>query len=140
MCVRACVCVCVCVLCVCVCVFLIPPALSQDMYLDGFTNSVSVDFSPVVIEHMAAKHRHLTFLQMDVRNMSELADHSFDYVVDKGTLDALLCGSDCEGPVQACLQEVARVLKPGGVYAIVSFGCESVDLAVLFVFLPTAYF
>ena len=58
--------------------------------------------------------------------MSALATHRFPVVVDKGTLDALCCGRGDpqeSSAVRACLSEVARVLTPGGVYVVVSYGC-----------------
>lgn len=47
---------------------------------------------------------------------------SFDAVVDKGTLDSLLCGENSTANSGRYVAEVARVLKPGGVFIVVSFG------------------
>jgi ubiquinone/menaquinone biosynthesis C-methylase UbiE len=66
---------------------------------------------------------------MDIRNL-EWPDESFDYVLDKGTMDALMCEKgdvwqlpesiriDCERE----LEQVMRVLKLGGSFVYVSFG------------------
>ena len=48
-------------------------------------------------------------------------DSVFDIVIDKSTIDALLC-SDCPYINTArMLEEVERVLKPDGVYFIISY-------------------
>jgi hypothetical protein len=60
--------------------------------------------------------------QMDIRNMSAFQTATFAYVVDKGTLDALLCAEDGESQAEKCLAEVFRVLSPGGIYAFFSYG------------------
>ena len=54
------------------------------------------------------------WLEADVRCMDSLPSHSFDLVIDKGTMDALQ--ADKENPtldedIEAMLREVSRVLK-----------------------------
>ena len=63
---------------------------------------------------------------MDATDMS-YDDNFFDYVIDKGTLDAILCKDmDLIGEKQAdrdaakMIKEVYRILKPGGTYFIIS--------------------
>lgn len=58
---------------------------------------------------------------MDVHHMT-YPDASFDAVVDKGTLDAIICGDESTCKPDQVLSEVNRVLKKGGVYICVSFG------------------
>lgn len=61
---------------------------------------------------------------MDVCHMTEFEDNSFDVVLDKGMLDALLShGRNETGDdefVIALQREIFRVLKPGGKWLIVS--------------------
>uniref|UniRef100_A0A0D9WG56 Methyltransferase type 11 domain-containing protein n=1 Tax=Leersia perrieri TaxID=77586 RepID=A0A0D9WG56_9ORYZ len=57
--------------------------LSEDMVKDGYEEVVNIDISSVVIEQMREKH-------MDVRDMSFFGDETFDCVLDKGTLDAMM--------------------------------------------------
>ena len=62
------------------------------MHADGFLDITSVDYSATVIEKMQEKCRHfagLKWLVMDVRDL-KLDSHSFDVVIEKATLDALL--------------------------------------------------
>lgn len=49
-------------------------------------------------------------------------DACFNAVIDKGTLDCLLCGESSTANTGRYTHEVARVLKPGGVFIVVSFG------------------
>ena len=58
-------------------------------------------------------------------------DASFDAVVDKATLDSILCGENSTANSGRYVKEVARVLKPGGVFIIVSFGAPENRLSYL---------
>ncbi len=71
------------------------------------------------------KYPTLTYKQMDVRQMSpQIADETFDAVIDKGTFDSILCG-DGSGPnAEQMLNEIHRVLSPNGVYICVSYGVK----------------
>jgi len=63
---------------------------------------------------------------MDVRNM-EFEAESFDVAIDKATLDAMLYGSlwdpeeEVKENVGRYVNEVARVLNPGGVWLYISW-------------------
>ncbi|KAI7727217.1 hypothetical protein M8C21_022512 [Ambrosia artemisiifolia] len=111
--------------------------ISEDMVKDGYESIMNVDISCVAIEMMRRKYEHvpqlelqllnfslsyLKDMQMDVRDMGFFLDNSFDSVIDKGTLDALMCGSDGPTSASQMLGEVSRVLKPGGVYMLISYG------------------
>jgi SAM-dependent methyltransferase len=66
------------------------------MYEDGFHDIVNVDYSPVVIEKMRNKWKHLTGMEWTVADIKELTTYfspfSFDVVIEKGTIDAMLVG------------------------------------------------
>ena len=49
-------------------------------------------------------------------------DESFDVVIDKGTLDAIICGDEATCNPDKVLLEVNRVLKKDGVYICITFG------------------
>jgi EEF1A lysine methyltransferase 4 len=56
----------------------------------------------------------MSFMTADVRDMrDQFDDHAFDVVLDKGTLDSLLCAEDDTGNAGGMLREVRRVLRPG---------------------------
>merc|ERR1719376_313584 len=61
----------------------------------------------------------------------ELPDRKFNVVVDKGTLDSLLCGERSTHNAQKALMEISRVLQPNGVYICISHGQPSYRLTYL---------
>ncbi|CAG9335098.1 unnamed protein product [Blepharisma stoltei] len=98
--------------------------LSEEMYDEGFINSINIDISQVVIKAMQEKYRDkqtMRFLHMDGRNM-EFDDATFDAVIDKGTLDAILCGENSTAHANKMISEVYRVLSPTGVYVAITYG------------------
>ncbi|KAL4151211.1 hypothetical protein PRNP1_008160 [Phytophthora ramorum] len=97
-------------------------ALSGDLAADGFSQLLSVDFSARVIDEMRRKLPALRWEVMDMTRMQTLEDASFDLVLDKGALDALMAEDTAEVRQDATrmLQEVRRVLAPGGRYCCVT--------------------
>jgi hypothetical protein len=55
----------------------------------------------------------------------------FNIVIDKGTLDTVVCGDEAFHKAVIMLREVARVLKPGGVFFMVSHGAPATRLSYL---------
>ncbi|CAH0481164.1 unnamed protein product [Peronospora belbahrii] len=96
--------------------------LSADLVADGFSTLLSVDFSERVIDEMRRKEPTLQWQVMDMTNMEMLEDESFDLVMDKGALDALMAEDTAEIKEDASkmLREVRRVLAPGGRYCCVT--------------------
>uniref|UniRef100_M4BQG5 Methyltransferase type 11 domain-containing protein n=1 Tax=Hyaloperonospora arabidopsidis (strain Emoy2) TaxID=559515 RepID=M4BQG5_HYAAE len=97
-------------------------ALSNDLAVDGFSNLLSVDFSERVIDEMKRKHPALQWQVMDMTDMRMLADNSFDLVMDKGALDALMAEDTAAVKEDASrmLREVRRVLAAGGRFCCVT--------------------
>lgn len=109
------------------------------MYDDGYTKMINIDISSVVIkkmqEHCAKVNKTLEckgdqqktwltsqfseVLEMDATHMT-FEDSSFDLIIDKGTLDAVLCGED-NVAVDLC-KEMGRVCCPDGSIYIISHG------------------
>uniref|UniRef100_A0A1D1YQ75 Methyltransferase-like protein 13 n=1 Tax=Anthurium amnicola TaxID=1678845 RepID=A0A1D1YQ75_9ARAE len=103
--------------------------MSEDMVKDGYEEIMNIDISSVVIDMMRKKHAHvpqLKYMQMDVRDMSFFPDDSFDNVIDKGTLDSLMCGINAPISASQMLGEVNRLLKPGGNFMLITYGDPSV--------------
>jgi ubiquinone/menaquinone biosynthesis C-methylase UbiE len=63
---------------------------------------------------------NLTFEVLDATDMNTLEDNSFDAVIDKATLDAIICCDPSYGKAIALIKEVYRILARGGAYIIVS--------------------
>ncbi|XVF79660.1 hypothetical protein PTKIN_Ptkin15bG0006800 [Pterospermum kingtungense] len=102
--------------------------MSEDMVKDGYEDIMNVDISLVAIETMKRKYEcvpQMKYMQMDVRDMSFFLDESFGSVIDKGTLDALMCGTDAPLSATRMLGEVSRLLKPGGIYMLITCGDPS---------------
>ncbi|KAG6428259.1 hypothetical protein SASPL_112510 [Salvia splendens] len=107
---------------------------SEEMADDGYNEVTNVDISRVVIEAMQAKYSDnpmLKYMVMDVRDMSAFDTRSFAAVIDKGTLDSLLCGYSSRQNAAKMLEEVWRVLEDKGVYILITYGSPVYRLPVL---------
>ncbi|CAM9338250.1 unnamed protein product [Laminaria digitata] len=103
--------------------------LAWDLRDAGYTGKIcSFDFSPTVIEqHLAEKEKldrtrldtGVEFRVLDARNLP-FEGGTFDLVVDKGTVDAMLCDEAGKGSARATCREAARVVASGGWFVIVS--------------------
>lgn len=87
---------------------------SPDMYADGYRNIVNVDNSTVVIDQMKRKHPEMEWTVMDALDMADVADESFENVIDKSLIDTILCYPESTKCVSKLVCEAYRVLKPGG--------------------------
>lgn len=93
--------------------------LSDQMYNDNYKNIISIDISDKVIEKMSEEYPHLKYIEMDATNMT-FKENEFDVCIDKGTLDALLCGE--EKIYTSLIKEMFRVIKIGGYVTIITHG------------------
>lgn len=99
--------------------------ISEDMVKDGYADIVNIDNSAVVIEDMQKKYQNvsqLKYVTMDVLDLSSFDNCSFDCVIDKGTLDAIMCVVGGPYNVGLMIAEISRVLKPGGIYMLITTG------------------
>ena len=96
------------------------------MYDDGYKNIINIDLSETVIKYMQNRNKEirkkLKFFVMDCRELN-INNNSIDLAIDKSTIDALLCGENSFINVAKMLKEVQRVLKIGGYYLMISYGC-----------------
>lgn len=74
--------------------------MPEEMYEDGYQHITSIDLSYSAVKFMQEeykeKYANLTFKQMDVRNL-QFKDGTFDVVIDKALLDAMVCGDGAKG-------------------------------------------
>jgi predicted SAM-dependent methyltransferase len=62
------------------------------------------------------------YLCLDVRSMKAFGDNSYDFIIDKGTLDCLFCEEQFMKEVLKALMECWRVLKGGAKMVVLSHG------------------
>jgi EEF1A lysine methyltransferase 4 len=100
-------------------------AIAERMFDEGYSGITNVDISKEVIAQMKKRNEEkrpgLKFMVMDVRKL-DFDEASFDFVLDKSTIDALYCGEKASRSVAAMLKEVKRVLRPAGFYLGLSYG------------------
>merc|ERR1711991_163341 len=107
--------------------------LSSEMADDGYSSIHNIDISSVVIEAMQEKYRGsegLTYSVDDITALS-LEDGAFEAAIDKGTLDALLCGSGSVENADKALSEISRVLTDDGVFVMITYGAPESRLTYL---------
>eukprot|EP00591_Stephanopyxis_turris_P005770 CAMPEP_0195511366 /NCGR_PEP_ID=MMETSP0794_2-20130614/3709_1 /TAXON_ID=515487 /ORGANISM="Stephanopyxis turris, Strain CCMP 815" /LENGTH=246 /DNA_ID=CAMNT_0040638947 /DNA_START=103 /DNA_END=843 /DNA_ORIENTATION=+ len=96
--------------------------LSEEMKEDGFGSVTSVDYSTAVIKQMSTKYPNSTYEVMDATKQLSFADDSFDLIICKGTMDAILCGAGSNHNTRAMNLECCRVLGDMGALVVVSYG------------------
>eukprot|EP00741_Cyanophora_paradoxa_P001832 tig00000507_g1775.t1 len=107
-------------------------ALGDQLYEAGYKSVVNLDFSEVCIERMARLYAHrpeMTWVVGDVLDLRGFADGSFDFAIEKGTMDALITeegekwspSEHVAATAQRMASEAARVLRPGGAYMMITF-------------------
>lgn len=100
---------------------MIPPMIT----LAGFHTVDNIDISETCVRAMEESHKELKGVNwkvMDVLDMKEIPDATYDAVVDKATLDSILCGENSSANAAKMLTGISRVLKSVGVYFCVSYG------------------
>ena len=100
--------------------------LSEELSEEGYEDITNIDFSPKVIAIMEEKCKpkfpKMSFLVMDALDMKDFQTGTFNTVIDKGTLDSILCGDNFVPNVQKMISEVFRILVPGGHYICITYG------------------
>jgi ubiquinone/menaquinone biosynthesis C-methylase UbiE len=64
----------------------------------------------------------MTFKVMDVLDMQEIQTGSFNVIFDKATLDSILCGDNSGANAEKMINEIYRILAPGGKYICITYG------------------
>ncbi|KAJ1087451.1 hypothetical protein NDU88_000622 [Pleurodeles waltl] len=106
-------------------------SLSYDLFQKGYTSITNIDYSPVCIEAMSRRHAHchgMVWTIMDARALA-FPNESFDVVLEKGTLDAMMVeerdpwnvSPQTAALLDQVLKEVSRVLRPGGRFISITF-------------------
>ena len=107
--------------------------LAEELYLDGFKNITNIDFSSALIQNQTKRfqnYEEMDFTLMDATSI-EFPNDCFDLILDKCTLDCILCGENAFQRASMMVQSVYRVLKSGGVYILVSYGMPDTRIGYL---------
>ena len=82
--------------------------ISEDMYDDGYKAIWNMDISPLCIEQMIERNKEKRPEQnwevMDVRDL-KYENEMFDVIIDKSTIDAIMCGDNAHMNVAIMLKE-----------------------------------
>ena len=102
--------------------------LAEDLYIDEIKNVTNIDFSENAIKIMEDRYKEqkveMKYKKMNVTNMEEFTNESFNVVFDKALLDSVLCGENVLPIVDKMINEIYRVLVNGGYYIVISNGNE----------------
>ena len=98
---------------------------------EGKTRVVCMDYSEPCLEQLKASwgegRKNLSFVCGDATRLHEVdfapGDGTFDAIIDKGLVDALMCSESWDGDVEKLLTCAAEILKPNGIgeYLLVSY-------------------
>jgi len=102
---------------------------------DGWKNVTGIDISAAAVSRARIARRHaaldgIKFLQMDACKLGFPVE-SFDLVIDKATFDTIVCSGFAFTRATDLLSEVYRVLKPAGIYFLISHAGVAVRLPYL---------
>ncbi|KAI9915034.1 hypothetical protein PsorP6_007531 [Peronosclerospora sorghi] len=103
-------------------------------YNAGFHHITNIDFSEVVIKRMSAKYSErmpeMLWLEADMTKLCDVFEaQSFDVVIDKAAMDALMCDEgDVWSPTEAVIEQahamcsgITSLLTPQGTFLQISF-------------------
>ena len=97
---------------------------AEDLYIDDIKDVTNIDFSEnaikIMVEYYQEQQVEMNYKKMNVCEMPEFANKSFDVVFDKALLDTMLCGENALVTVEKMMKEIYRVLTDEGYYIIVS--------------------
>ncbi|KAG5180926.1 hypothetical protein JKP88DRAFT_270097 [Tribonema minus] len=112
-------------------------SFSADLYDDGFPHVTNVDFEERVIADMSRQHIRrrplMRWRVMDMTDMRALPDASFDAIIDKGAIDALMSEDTPAAAAAAArmLAEARRLLRPRGRHVVVTLAQPFIARALL---------
>ncbi len=107
-------------------------SLAADLWDMGFRDITACDYLEAPIraqqERQVGSGRKVVYEVMDMRQLTQVADGTFDLVIDKGAIDALVCASAADAKKGA--QELWRVLKVNILLFHMSCRCVGLTMGV----------
>merc|ERR1711939_38303 len=107
--------------------------LSAALFDSGVKKISSIDYSQTAVTLQTDRNKErkgMVFQVEDCRQLS-FGKESFDVIIAKATIDAILCSDGANANIKATLKEVARVLKPGGTFVTYSHSNDEERLTYL---------
>ena len=97
---------------------------AEDLYIDDIKDVTNIDFSEnaikIMVEHYQEQQVEMNYKTMNVCEMKDFGDKSFNVVFDKALLDTMLCGENALLVVEKMMKEIYRILADDGFYIIIS--------------------
>ena len=102
---------------------------SPDMFTDGgYHGMINTDISKVVIAQQQQNYPEQNWQVVDATDMP-YENYTFPVVIDKSLIDTLLCAKNSLKMTRKMLNEIYRVMKPGGRF--VTFSLHSLEEVVV---------
>ncbi len=74
----------------------------------------------------------MDYVQMDITSdQTQIAADSFNCIIDKGTLDSIVCSENDQRKVESMCANIYKFLSPGGCFICVSRGSPDTRLVYL---------
>uniref|UniRef100_A0A6V4E7U2 Methyltransferase type 11 domain-containing protein n=2 Tax=Prymnesium polylepis TaxID=72548 RepID=A0A6V4E7U2_9EUKA len=105
-------------------------SLSQSLRDAGCRHQLAFDFSMECMMRQRTLCPDAGNAQMDCTNLG-LRTGSVDVVIDKSTIDAMICADDGEENCTTMAHEVRRVLRPDGIWLVLSLNPPETMLPIL---------
>lgn len=106
--------------------------LCTSMFHDGYEHIKAFDLSSVCVKHMQEKWKEyptLEYLQGDAMAMQTTFEpKSFHCIIDKGTIDSILCGYDSAPNADLCMNGIYNTLSNRGIFICVSYGTKDMRM------------
>ena len=98
--------------------------IGEKLYEDKYKHIYNIDICQNVIDYMKERNKNKDGMHFDVMDVRSMAykNEIFDLIIDKATMDTILCGENSFLNVAKMTKEISRVLKNGGIYLILSIG------------------
>ena len=87
--------------------------LCENLWDMGFRNLTAIDNQNEAIQVCKKRQgaeRKINYVVSDMTNMVDFEENSFDMIIDKGALDALVCRGDDNDDLEKCGAEMWRIL------------------------------
>ena len=109
--------------------------LGAFIYQQGYHYITNIDVSQIAVNFMKEKHHkmeEMDYVQMDITNdQTQIAADSFNCIIDKGTLDSIVCSDNEQRKVESMCANIFKFLSPGGTFICVSRGSPDTRLVYL---------